>query len=119
MESVHFHLPSIPRLWEGEDAPGRRDAQESIDFRDQPQSVQGVVRKNRGLATIVAMDMIEIGGDVSGSIDLLLYLHVHWEVTSVPMRLGEMQEPGLEPMASGQCSIRTAPLLCSEDGDVP
>lgn len=46
-----------------------------------PSVCQGVVR-NRGLPPLVAMDMAEI--DVSGSIDLLPCLRIHWEVTSAP-----------------------------------
>lgn len=56
---------------------------------------QGVVRKKQGLPTLVAMDMVEIGGDLSGSI----HLRVRWEGT--PARggwvkcenLGESPQP--------------------------
>lgn len=60
---------------------------------------QGVVRKNQGLPTLVAMDMVEIGRDLSGSIHLLPCLHVHWEGTSAPegrvkcKSLGESLQP--------------------------
>lgn len=60
---------------------------------------QGVVRKKQGLPTLVAMDMVEIGGDLSGSIHLLSCLRVCWEGT--PARggwvkcenLGESPQP--------------------------
>lgn len=59
---------------------------------------QGVVRKNQGLPTLVAMDMVEIGGDLSGS-NHLSCLRVHWEGTSAPggwakcKSLGESSQP--------------------------
>jgi hypothetical protein len=45
-----------------------------------PRVCWDVVRKSWGLPPLVAMDIDEIGGDMSESIDLfLLCLHVSWE----------------------------------------
>lgn len=66
---------------------------------------QGVVRKNQGLLILVAMDMVEIGGDLPGSIHLLFCLRVHWEggwvkcksVGKSPQPLSSVQEELLPP----------------------